>query len=436
MNFREALRALKNDPGRAFFYWLTFVLTTMFVFLFLNIAMSKQIGVTFLNTSNTDIPTNLALILIIICIIEILFANDFYVRSKSKDLAVRLISGATYLQLASYLLSQTFILLAIAIPAGITASLFLIPVINVVSHAISASAFTVTITANAVFVTAGILVGVIFWATFLNLGFAYRHTAAQLLNVQQMKTNSEPLFPSQNVNPTFRKVFFALLTIIPVILFYANPGAVMASALIGIAGISGCLTRILIPFMTDYIDQKKTDDPFIVSALGFLRTDIKLLKWNILLLLITSIFLVSILLTASVIREILLILLSYIVMNVLLSLAVMFRFASELQGRYRNFRTLEHLGFTSKELEKIVSIEVYGLYGIILAVVLLYICNIFAALIINAMLSLRNAVLLTLFFVLPLLMCCLITRLYYRRAVLVRETAGYEEEESSASASV
>ncbi len=421
MNFAEALRSLKKDSGRAFFYWLTFVLTTMFVFLFLNIAMSRQIGVTFLNASNTDIPTNMALILIIICIVEILFANDFYVRAKSKDLAVRLVCGATYIHLASWLLAQTFLLLAAAIPTGIIASLALIPAINAAAHALVDTAFTIAVSRRAVFVTTIILVAVIFWATFLNLGFAYRHSAADLLNTQQIKTKEEPLLPAQNINPLFRKVFSLFLTFIPVVLFYANPGAIMVSAFIGIIGISGCLTGILIPWLTDYIDRKKTDDPFVVSAVGFLRTDIRILKWNILLLLITSIFLVSVLLSAELIREIMLILLSYIVMNILLSLAVMFRFSSELQSRFRLFRSLEHLGFIRSDQEKIISMEVFGLYGIILVTVLLYICNIFIALIINGMLAAGNAVFLTVCFIVPLSVCCFITRYYYRKAVLVSE---------------
>ena len=91
MIFRDALRSLKKDIGRAFFYWLTFVLTTIFIFLFLNIAMSEAVGVTFVHTANTDISTNVSLILIVICIVEIIFANDFYVRSKARDLAVRLV---------------------------------------------------------------------------------------------------------------------------------------------------------------------------------------------------------------------------------------------------------------------------------------------------------------------------------------------------------
>ena len=40
MIIRDALRSLKNNFGKALFYWLTFVLTSMFIFLFFNIAMS------------------------------------------------------------------------------------------------------------------------------------------------------------------------------------------------------------------------------------------------------------------------------------------------------------------------------------------------------------------------------------------------------------
>ncbi|MBQ6490524.1 MAG: hypothetical protein IJI75_15010 [Solobacterium sp.] len=419
MIFRDALRSLKKDIGRAFFYWLTFVLTTIFIFLFLNIAMSEAVGVTFVHTANTDISTNVSLILIVICIVEIIFANDFYVRSKARDLAVRLVCGATYLQLAEYLLIQTFILLAIAIPVGIISSLALIPIINTVLHTVIQTAFTVTIVPKAVIITAGILIGVIFWATFLNLGFAYRNTAAGMLNESSIKYDSSSILPMGNSNQRLSQIIAVLMLVIPIFLFFWNPDASIISAFIGIAGISGCLTKVINPALTNYVDNRKPDHPFILTGVGFIRTDIQILKWNILLLLITVIFLVSVLITATEAQETILVLLSYIVMNILLSLAIMFRYSTELQSRFKYFRSLEQIGFMHEDQEKIIRIEVAGLYGIVLLTILIYIGSLMLSLIMAGRIAPQNAAILILFFIIPFVLCGIFSQHYYRKAVLI-----------------
>ena len=107
---KDAVRSLKKDWDRAVFYWIVFVLSSMFMFTFFHLALSDAIGVTFIY-SNNDLPTYLTVFDVLICIIVIFLANDFYVKKKSGELAVILICGGTYLQLVEFLLIQTGILI-------------------------------------------------------------------------------------------------------------------------------------------------------------------------------------------------------------------------------------------------------------------------------------------------------------------------------------
>lgn len=93
---RSALRSIKDDFSRSLFYWLTFVLTSMFMFLFFHLSLSDFVGVTFINSTN-NMETFITVLVIVICMVVIYFANDFYVKKKSKELAVRLVCGATYM---------------------------------------------------------------------------------------------------------------------------------------------------------------------------------------------------------------------------------------------------------------------------------------------------------------------------------------------------
>ena len=65
MIIRDALRSLKRDFSKAVFYWLTFVLTSAFIFLFFNISMGEELGVTFVY-SHDDLATTVTIFVVII----------------------------------------------------------------------------------------------------------------------------------------------------------------------------------------------------------------------------------------------------------------------------------------------------------------------------------------------------------------------------------
>ena len=206
MIIKDAIRSLRNNFGKALFYWLTFVLTSMFIFIFFNISMSDAVGVTFINDKGS-FATTLTVFVITICMIIIFFANDFFVKNKARDLAVRLVCGATYMQLAEYLLVQTFILLAIAIPAGILLALIAIPILNGIIAALAGTGLHITIRFSAVVMTTIILTTVVFWTTYLNLAFAYRNSASSLLNERSIKIQLEfPALANMKTSQKFRDI--------------------------------------------------------------------------------------------------------------------------------------------------------------------------------------------------------------------------------------
>lgn len=137
MILRDALRSLQKDFSKAFFYLLIFVLTTMFIYLFYNIAMSDPSVDPIKNPSSTI--TYVMILVVILCSVDILFANDFYVKLKGKDLAVRLICGGRFTQIAGFLLVQTMLLLVLAVPLGIFLANCLLPLVNAMMSSVDQS---------------------------------------------------------------------------------------------------------------------------------------------------------------------------------------------------------------------------------------------------------------------------------------------------------
>ena len=86
MIFKDALRSLKDDFLRSFFYFLTLLVTSMFIYLFFNIMMSDPVGVSLLEGSTDLLATAVTVSVVVICLIAILFANDFFAKRKAKEL--------------------------------------------------------------------------------------------------------------------------------------------------------------------------------------------------------------------------------------------------------------------------------------------------------------------------------------------------------------
>ena len=418
MIIHDAFMSLKNDMIHSFFYWLTFVISSMFIFLFLVVSMSDAVGVTFVQAKG-DVATNLAVFSSVLCMVEIVFANDFYVKSKSRELAVRLVCGATYVQLAQYLLSQTVFLVAIAIPVGILAGTICIPLIGLLMSSITGTPMSINITGEALIWTICILGFVVFWTLILNLSFAYRNSAAQLLNSQTIKTGSSNPFLTaflEDLNKgkqgTISRMIALGMFLVPIGLFYYSPSASMIFATVSLVGLNNIIKNLAMPYLNRHIEKHITDSEK-TGYLGFVRHDLKILKTNLLLLIVTSVLLITILVSTTTATDAVLVLITYVAMSTLFSMAILFRYSSDLSFRKKYYRTLSHIGYMQDSEKRMITKEVLTFYGVVIALILFYVINLSASLIIGGNLSVTSTVVLLISAVIPELICMIINRSFY-----------------------
>ena len=418
MIIHDAFMSLKTDMIHSFFYWLTFVISSMFIFLFLVVSMSDAVGVTFVQAKG-DVATNLAVFSSVLCMVEIVFANDFYVKSKSRELAVRLVCGATYVQLAQYLLSQTVFLVAIAIPVGILAGTICIPLIGLLMSSITGTPMSINITGEALIWTICILGFVVFWTLILNLSFAYRNSAAQLLNSQTIKTGSSNPFLTaflEDLNKgkqgTISRLLALAMFLVPIGLFYYSPSASMIFAAVSLVGLNDLIKNLAMPYLNRHIEKHITDSEK-TGYLGFVRHDLKILKTNLLLLIVTSVLLITILVSTTTATDAVLVLITYVAMSTLFSMAILFRYSSDLSFRKKYYRTLSHIGYMQDSEKRMITKEVLTFYGVVIALILFYVINLSASLIIGGNLSVTSTVVLLISAVIPELICMIINRSFY-----------------------
>lgn len=412
---KEAFQSIKNDYQRSLFYWLTFLLTTLFIFVFFQIACSPDIGMSFINAPN-NVVTYLCVFVLFLCMFAVFFANDFYVKKKSKELAVQLVCGATFLQLTIYLLSQTIILFIVAVPLALLIGKIIFVLITIFLG------FVIPTSYEGYMITIVVLFCEIFWCTLLNLGYAYRSSIKSLIQGDRIIESYHIKMPF-HLNMSIKKGLSAILLIAPIILFYIygnEPSAIIVFSIIGMIGLSGCLNKIVIPYMNQWI-QREVEDQSKLVYIGFLRRDLKFMKNNILFLVISAILMVGILVMGlGNMMYFVLIFISYCVSHCLLSLTIMFRFSTEMLSREKSFLSLRRIGYEDYHIRNIIQKEIILLYGFILFISLIYIFNILFTLYIHHFISLIIIIYMIIAFVLPLMLCALFNMFQYLHFVKIK----------------
>ena len=431
MIFKDALRSLKNDMSRSFFYWLTFLLATTFSLLFFSIASQDEIGFTLLQASN-DTTTNITLFSIAVCMIEVFFANDFFIKTKSKALAIQLICGAKFVQLAEYLLWQTFILLALAIPCGILLAIGLIPIANVAISTYLHVNFIIHMNSTSFIGFGIVIVMLVFWTTYLNMAFAYRNNAFTLLNEHSVLTGvGTSLLASINVTKNenvktsinvIKGIGSLALFILPLVLMFHAPEDIFVLSMASMAGFLFTTTNVIVPGISYLMHHVFINKPAALTFFGFLRTDIRIMRANVILIVISSVLMISTLVTSQDSSMVMmLVLLGYIVINLLLALSIMFKFSTDILNRKKYFITMGQLGYMPNALHKIIFGETTIFYLYVIISTMIPIGSIFALLYNLGSMDLNVILFLVGCFLVPVLLCFVVTIVYYFNTVKYKD---------------
>lgn len=436
-----SLISLKKDLSKSIFYFLTFLLTTIFIFTFFNLAYNPQANI-HLGKDDQTFVTPIAVFVVIIAMVCVFLANNFYVSHKGKEISIILMSGASVFQLGVYLFFQVLIIMVLAIPLGLFLGYLLIPVV----HSIFARSFlyqgSLFYLSDETFVaTAVILVFEVFWCSLLNLGYCVRSTIVSIMNEDnkvklsslkmkntwdylernefldlmkdEKESHAEPVKKSH-----FSNQVFLILYIIPIIIFVflKDSMSFLLFSLIGIAGVFGIIKKVLPDLITDQQRQTFLENPVQFIGAGFFRSDIQKVFGLMLVMLLSSILLMCV--TVYTLHQPLVsmvALMSYVSVMILMSLTIVFKIGMELNKRQKSFQNLCYLGYSIKQLKKIIRIEMRLFYGVILMMPLLYQIVILINLLIRGQITIYLLVMMLMIQIIPVIISYIITvRLYLR----------------------
>lgn len=431
MIFKEAIRSLKNSRSKALFFALTFYITTALLFVYFNMANAATGGEIEVYVSSSNLADliqmmekgnagNLMMVFIVImCFIDLLFCNDFFVKNKAKELAVRMICGATYIQLAMYLLIQTVLLMVISIPLGIATGYGLIGLMNALLAA-QGETLVVTVSSYALVEFFAVILFVVFWTVLLNCSFAYKSGAVLLAggNMGAMKDRNSYGMVSKPAVQMILNVIGVIAAVLPLYNFFNGSGALAVSMVIGCVGLSRVMDYLFLPLLTRNNRHSGTRNTIGMISNGFLRRDLQFSKITIFLLICDLMIVMTMLFARkNTPLEYLLVVVSYISISVLQSLTIMFRLETDLSGRFQEYHILSQVGVSEADKKKIMHSEVSKFYLIVLLIIAVYAGTAFLSLYRSQQATGGQITLLALSAVLPVLAVDLLTRIYYGQVI-------------------
>lgn len=402
MIFKEALRSVWNDRFRSFFFWLTFLLTTIFIFLFFT--LSYEVG-------EEGVMTFVTVFMVLVCTMDIFFVNHFYMISKAKDLAVRLICGATYTYLSFYLLIQVVFLLLLALPLGLWIGMSTLPFFA------DMIGMEVAVSSDAIMRISVMIGYIIFWILLFNLSFTYKSAASMMFNMQSETVSGKSDVLSLHTGHKFdgiKRIIMPILVLCPLFLLLdAEKPSVFC------VGFATVLLYLFfdwywVPTLNVKMEKKDIESPSALVSTGFHRMNIRKLKTNILLLNGSSLLVYG-LVDESYVNPVchMTVLLSFVMISVLLWLAFLFQYETEQFHKEAYLSTLLSIGYTKENLKSILHKEVLCLFGSVLFMELLYFIPVTVSHLSRNVITVNECLLVSLGYLIPFAVCLVISLFSY-----------------------
>lgn len=423
-NFKFAMSMLVKEYKKSAFYALTMVFAIAVSFIFFNIInndlLADQGAVSGGGTwSEVQVPfsTSLSFIIICFCCFMIFFANDFFISRKTSEIAIMTLSGSSTTKATIYLIYQNLTLLIIAAPFGIGLGMLVTPLSNFWMYRfleVDASIYDIPMAAysQTLIVVTVILVILCVFAS----GYIYRNDITTLLQQEKAMDFGDK---RKLKIPSLIYVFLYVFGIVMMFMNEHNPMAYIAPTLVGILGAVG-LIRYALPDYTKKIKEKKLlEKRYALIYVSNLSYSIRRAVLLVSLITISVTGMIAVIASnQNAPREYITGIIGYIVIIVLLVTSIVYKFCMEAQTRKTLFYNLWKIGYTKKELTRIISREVIYFYGILLLIPMIYVVFISGFFIYHGEMSLVFALAIIMVYFLPVVISGLVTYYNYKKAVV------------------
>lgn len=427
-----SIRMLKKEYKKSMVYTLTLSLTIAVTFLFFNIIDNVYLmneRHTNASLSGIDIPfsSTLSFIIIIFCAFMIIFANNFYISRKTKEIAIMTMSGSGFMDTTMYLFYQNLIMTLIAFPLGIgLGAIASIGVNQCIYQYLSYQVPMFYIPVNAIFDTMICICAIIGAQLVYASGFVYRKDIQYMLSQENRNTLKDERI--LQIPTSVYWVVYVLGFILLVSTPYTSSSALFP-CFIGAVATGG-----MIKYCFSSLFMKLKQNHFIANRLWLIALSNLYYSLRRAVLLIGIYAVSSSVMIAIMIsqqnnpREMVTSIVGFVVIILLLLASILYKYSMEATTRKMFYYNLYKLGYTNHQLLSIIKKEVSSFYAILLGLPFVYIIVTLIQAFIHQGISLEFMITVILTQILSALIAGVLTYISYKNAVLkaLKEGVHYE----------
>ena len=371
-NFQFSISMLKKEYQRSLVYTLTLCLTIAVTFLFFNI-IEHPYFIDNVNAqhSQTSFSSTLSFMIIILCAFMIIFANNFYISKKTKEIAIMTMSGSGFLKITLYLFYQNLIMTCIAFVIGLIlgGGAFLLVHQCLIHYFAYQGSFVISV--NATINTIICIVVIIAVQLLYASGFVYRKDIQYMLTDQSRNQSVDVrMIPI----PSLFYIFLYFFGIILLLTMPYDPSSMLLPCCIGALGVGGII-KYCLKDMLMFIKKKKYigDQHQLISLSHFMTSLSRCLLLIEIYVVSSSVMVAMMILWQNDPREMFVTVIGFVVVILLLLASILYKYSMDVSQRCNAYYHLYMLGYTFSKLLKILRQEVIYFYTFFVGMPLVYI---------------------------------------------------------------
>lgn len=412
--FRYAIRMLKKDLIQCSFYILSMCCSIAVLFNMFNILYNENF--TAKGDSTYIIYSFIAVILLVVALIFIVFANLYFIYSKTKEFAIVVLSGRSVHELGFIILLQNIILGIIGSALGIIVGVLLLPLSNSIVYNFVGLQPELWHFSKMGVLTLVLIMGMQFILMVLvDMGYVYRREISEL--VRETNEGYDVDKRTVKVNPNVYLIGYLLPIIVPIVVpmnISSRAGISLLLIIPSIAAIKGLFSFFIPQFILKLKEKIGAYDKVKLIALSNLHYSIRKASLLIITLVISISILTLLTLTSYDRPEIQIVCLAtYIVIVVFIAITIVYKMLIEVINRKNVFKQVLLLGYTRKEISKIIRNEVIYFFGIVILIPNLQFGVLFLLSVLDNIMHLRDAAILLGGLTVTFLIAAIITYIAY-----------------------
>lgn len=366
--FLFSLHMLKQEYKKCIVYILTLCLSISAAFIFFHFIDNPS-----LNTDKTmgySFCSMLSFWIIAFCAFMIVFANNFYISRKTKDIAIMTISGASFIKNTLYLCYQNIVMTMIAFPIGLLLGAIIIMILSAMIEGYT----ELFVLASQPFIDTVLCVLCILAAQlFYASGFVYRKDIHFLLTQEK-----------QNVAKDERLIrlphaFYTWIYFLGLVILWTSdysPSSAVVPCCFGALGIGGMIKYHFYDMIQWLKKKKYLGDKIKLISLSQLCSSLRCAYLLICVYAISTCALIAVMMTQmNSAKELVISAVGFFVVMILLLISIVYKFIMEASTRKMFYYNLYKLGYSYHQLMKIIRQEVFLFFLILIGFPMVYIVS-------------------------------------------------------------